>query len=446
MLVCWPGTVFAIGDYTVQPSTAHANQLEFTLRLPPVAPGVERKLATRGSGWGMHDQVVAPHCGPTPLQAGDSGTWLLPASCEQVTWRVAAPSLASGHDLATQQTVSLLKPARWTLLVEPTSLLRVVGDATEATLRAADAETRVLGGTATADAWRIPGGNSAPEFYVVGNAPTQEREAGGIRIRDVADNLDAVRQLGLLALHEKALAQLVSVVFGAGAPPPADSSLLVVWLGIDARHRRLSGVAGSRSFVANYLVGAPKKARRNRALTLMVLAHEQFHQLLDVKRDNAAPVPSWVNESLAHYFGLHVMQTAMGADKAADALVREEIDPARPVKHKLIEFESLAQSDMDTARRVVYTQGATFWSEMDRALGAHPQGAKRLDSLIPGLLEMDFPPDGALPDAFVRQLREGAGPKADALLARYVGIPAQALAQGPPGTPSPGSAVPDPQP
>lgn len=432
LLICWPGTTFALGDYTVRAATAPDHHLELSLRLPSAAPGVERKLATRGSAWGMHDQVVAPHCGPAPLQAGDGGTWLLPASCERVTWRVAAPPRQDGHELPDHQSVSFPGPAQWTLLVEPTSLLRLVGDATDATLRAADAKTHLLGGTPTANGWRIPGGTHAPEVFIVGNAPTQEREAGGFQIRDVADNLDAVRQLGLLSLHEQALAHLVAVVFGGHPPPPADRSLLVVWLGIEARHRQISGVAGSRSFVANYLVGDREKARRNRALTLMVLAHEQFHQLLDVKRDTRASVPAWVNESLAHYFGLQAMQASMGKDKAAAALAREEIDPARPVLHKLMEFESLSKTDIDAARRLVYAQGATFWSEMDRALSAHPGGARTLASLIPGLLEMDFPPDDALPDVFVRQLREGAGPAADELLGRYAGNSTPALAQATP--------------
>jgi hypothetical protein len=340
-----------------------------------------------------------------------------------VTWIVAAPDASDGAINVSKQPSLSFRPAGWTLLAEFTSILRLAGDNGDATLRPASPDTQLLGATpGEGETWRIPSTNGAPEFYVVGNAVVQERQVQGFRIRYVADDSQRVADLGLIDRHGDALRYLAPIVFPDNSPPDEGRSLLVVWVGLDERHREGGGMAGSRSFVSNYLTDAEGKASgKNQALTLMVLAHEQFHQLVEIKRGALPALAAWINEGLAQYYGLRAMTVAMGNDADAQALSREFIDPRKAVEYKFPEIEKTFATDPARVHDLAYRQGATFWAELDHALKAAPHGQRGLDGLISPLLEMDFPTEGGLPDAFLNLLRTGNNRDVEQVLRKYMG-------------------------
>ena len=379
-------------EYTVVVDMAQPDELTATLKLPK-AEGAPHRLDVRGAAWGLHPQVHSATCGGVPLKQQKNGTWLADASCREVTWKVSPVVALDGSTDASKQATLLFKNPRWLLLSEPTSLLRLVDDASgsASTITIRSGTAAALGATPTGQqSWRVPSANNAPEIFVVGDVSTRSRTIGPFEVRYIGDDAKRVDALGLEGLHEKALEYLARIL-----PPPAlpasERTLLVVWVGIDERRGRAGGAAGSRSFVANYLIGKPDTARLNAARTLMVVAHEQFHQLADLVRGPRPPLSEWLNESLAAYYGLKtLLKTAPGA-----------------------EAESI--------RTTFSEPGAPLWAAIDDALRSHSAGASDLDALLPDILRLEARPGERLPAAFAAKLRAILGVQFDALLAKYGG-------------------------
>jgi hypothetical protein len=309
----------------------------------------------------------------------------------------------------------------WWLLSDPTSLLRLQGDKAPSTLSIvyAGAPMPQLGATAIGNGrWRVPSLNNAPEFYVFGNLKSVEHNVDGFLIRHVADNIARVQRLGLVRAQEDAWRYLSAIM-----PPPADTrtqdrQLLIVWLGVRDRNMA-GGAAGSRSFVANYFEQSEPVPQ---ALTLTILAHEQQHQLVDMVRGVRPPLPVWVGESLAQYYGMKALAQS-GLDQKAIAEVRNRyIDAARPVTAGLVEWQRRHDKGETAAYPVFYQQGATLWALLDAAVQKASADKKSLDTFMPQLLTSEFGAGGHLPEPFVAHLRTAAGPSIDVILTKYVGL------------------------
>lgn len=408
--------------YSVRTAGAPPQELVVTLTLPS-NDGQTRKLDVRGAAWGLKSQVYAPRCGKTPIRQEKAGSWVAPGSCREVIWSVSAKRVRDGAVDVSKQASLLFENPRWFLLSEPTSLLRVVGDTRGSTLSVSPGspQTTDLGATpAGKGRWRVPSINNAPEFYVIGNIKTRTRSIGPLQVRYVADNPDRVDRLGLEAIHERALQYLVRVLPPPAALPIDERTLLVVWIGIDGKHGRAGGSAGSRSFVANYVFGRTETEALNAARTLTILAHEQFHQLSDLVRGSLQPFPVWLGESLAQYYGLKALAQA-SSGPAATSVRANFIDPTRPVNFGLVELNRRHAANDPAAYPLFYEQGATFWAEIDNALRVRSAESTDLDALIPDLLGTNIEEGGRLPRAFVADLRKRLGAQADQLLAKYVG-------------------------
>jgi hypothetical protein len=413
--------------------TGAAAQAQYTITVDPKRPstasasldltnsrGTERALIVRGVDWGLTSQVTEPRCGTQPLSAAGPATWKVPPDCTKANWTVRFVTGQPGNIGASEQKSVYFPGGPWWLLSDPTSLLRLQGDEAPSTLSIVYAGTPMaqLGATAVDNGrWRVPSLNNAPEFYVFGNLKTVEHKLDGFLIRHVADNIDRVQRLGLIRAQEAAWRYLSAIT-----PPPADTrpqdhQLLVVWLGV--RDRKMAGgAAGSRSFVANYFEQAEPVPQ---ALTLTILAHEQQHQLVDMVRGVRPPLPVWLGESLAQYYGLKALAHS-GLDPKAIATVRSRyIDSARPVTAGLVEWQRRHDKGDTAAYPVFYEQGATFWAQLDAAVQKGSADKKSLDTFMPQLLASEFGPGGQLPDMFVDQLRMVAGRSIDEILAKYVG-------------------------
>jgi hypothetical protein len=381
----------ARADYTIVVDPAQLHELTLSLRLPK-AEGAPHRLNVRGAAWGLDSQVHSARCGETPLKQQKDGTWIAESSCREVTWNVGPVVVADGRADVSQQATLLFQQPRWLLLSEPTSLLRLmdVPPAPASRIALQPGAAAMLGATALGErTWRMPGANDAPEFFVIGDAPVRSRTIGTFEVRYVADNPGRVEALGLEPLHEKALEYLGRLLPPPSTLPAAERTLLVVWVGIDERRGKAGGAAGSRSFVANYLIGKPESARLNAARTLYVLAHEQFHQLAELVRGPRPPLPAWLNESLATYYGVKAL--LKGAPGAESQSIRTEL------------------------------AGATFWAEVDTALRSRSADASDLDALVPALVRSEVRQGARLPEAFLAELRANLGARADELLAKYVG-------------------------
>ena len=380
----------ARAEYTVVVDIAQPDELTATLKLPK-AEGAPHRLDVRGAAWGLQPQVHSPACGGVPLKQQKNGTWLAEPSCREVTWKISPVVAIDGYADVSRQATLLFQKPRWLLLSEASSLLRPTDDtsgtASSITIRSGNAAA--IGATPSGkQSWRVPSASHAPEIFVVGDVSTRSRTIGPFEVRYVADDPKRVDALGLEGMHEKALGYLARIL-----PPPAlpssERTLLVVWVGIDERRGRAGGAAGSRSFVANYLIGKPDTARLNAARTLVVVAHEQFHQLADLIRSPRTPLSEWLNESLAAHYGLKALL------KAAPAV------------------------DAESIRAKLNEPGPAFWAAIDDALRSQSAGASDLDTLLPDLLRLEARPGERLPATFAAKLRAILGAQFDALLAKY---------------------------
>jgi predicted metalloprotease with PDZ domain len=264
--------------------------------------------------------------------------------------------------------------------------------------------------------------NNGPEFFVLGPAQPSHRKLGEFDITYCADDAGRVKQLGLEPLHASALNYLSQVVPLPQPAGPADRSLLVVWLGVSETRGGAGGAAGSRSFIANYDLGSSGNEGRNTALTMMIVAHEQFHQLVDIALSDLPPQPSavWFNESLANYFGLKALVAADKSKSAKDVWAKF-IDTERKVDHGLLELNRRYESGDQAVYNLFYSQGATFWHEIDGAIASATGGQRSLDNFLGNLIRTPMTKNGALPISVVEQLRSVVGTSVDQLLLRYVG-------------------------
>ena len=406
---------FGEGIYKVAVDPSRPYELAASLEFSAPAPQL-RKLVVRGIAWGLESQVSAPRCGLAPLAPDGNSAWTVPATCREVSWTIVPTKVSDGTVDVSKQ-ASLYFEQGWWLVSEPTSLLRVEGDDTASKLTIG--RNAGFGATALGDGiWRLPSTNDAPEFFVLGNAAARPRTIDGFHVVHVADAADRVERLGLLKAHEAALGYL-STIIPTTAVSPNERALLIIWIGIDERHGHAGGAAGHRSFVANYVFGAPENERLNAARTLLVLAHEQFHQLVGLARGSLPAFPVWLNESLAEYYGLKAL--AAVPNNEARVIYAHFVDPARPVQRGLLELERRYASGDRAAYRLFYEQGATFWAEIDNALRASTGPSRGLDLLMPVLLRGTAADDGGLPSAFVEKLRQALGASADQIIAKYVG-------------------------
>lgn len=418
-------TAYAGSEYTVRQTGDNASALEITFSLPPGDGLAPRRLAARGVAWGLQEQVESPRCAgeAAPLVKDSEGHWIVPPGCRHVSWTVRPLAMQDGTADVSAQTTMSLAQSTWVLLSEPTSLLRMVEDSPgQGSLRPDDLRTGLIGATpAATGGWRVPAESNAPEFFVVGAPEIEQQRVGDFTIRYVADDWPRVHRLGLMSSHARALRDLTQIVYADAPVPESDRSLLVVWIGVDARHGHAGGAAGSRSFLANYLIGENENAPDHLATAFMILAHEQFHQLADARRGERPALPAWINESIAQYYGLRAMQSAIHDPVAAEKLTQRFIDPDRNVEQQFIGSETLFATDRPRALDLAYRHGATFWAELDRALRVASDGTSSLDEYIPDLLQMEFAEDGSLPAAFLEQLRGWNDERIVQVIVKYVG-------------------------
>ncbi|MBV8045850.1 MAG: hypothetical protein JO171_01750 [Paludibacterium sp.] len=397
------GSPAAIYQLAVHPDTP--DLVEASLTLPADGAG-EMWLGAQGVTRGLSHQILQPRCGAEPLVEQDRG-WVKPAGCRRVDWQIRFDTVRDdGADPARQR--SLYFPDRsWWLLSEGTSLLRPK----HAGLARLTANLPVLGGgEPAASAWFLPDGDAPPAFFALGNVAGTTVGAQGVRVTHVADRPEAVWRMGLIALQRRAMAWLTEVM-----RVERGGRLLVVWLGMNPASGRASGAAGDRSFVSGYVAGDP----RGSSLSLMTLAHEQFHQLAALTRPGDHP--AWYGESLAQFYALRALSRLGSRQREIQALRDKFIDASRPVPATLLDWQRRHEEGDAAAYPQFYTQGATFWHQLDALLRQATEGQHTLDQDLPALLALPTDAATPLPATLRQQWRTQVGPAVDVLIRRYVG-------------------------
>lgn len=411
-------------EYVVTVDPSRPGRLQASVDLAGHA-GTATTAAARGQDFGLVPQVLDPSCDGVALAGNGPGKWLLPRGCRVLRWEIdVRDAVANGTSAADQSTLHFADVGWW-LLSEPTSLLRPdpLDGSVPLSLRVegVPGSDAVIGATKAGERhWRVPPVSHAPEFYVFGTPKTQTHDFGRLQATYVIDDEARFRTLPLLDLHRQTL-EYFSDLFGVPEElPEPDRHLLVVWLGIDEAHGHAGGAAGGRSFIANYVDGDPGNVERNAVRTMLVLAHEQVHQLFDLLWRGEDPLPAWFNESLAQHYALKALARSDLDGELLSALHAAFVAPDAPVEAGLAELGRRHEAGDAEAYGMFYSQGATFWAEVDRLLEAGHPGPHGLDALLPELLATGGDGSG-LPPSLRARLVERGGPEMEAVVARYVG-------------------------
>ncbi|MGL4386586.1 MAG: hypothetical protein ACRCR8_03535 [Snodgrassella alvi] len=364
-------------------------------------------------------QVINVRCGQTKLKHDKSGNWLLPTTCNKVTWQVK-PELSDNKpiDLANQLTLKL-KKVGWILFSESSSLLRIKHSESASVLTSTN-NIPLLGATSTLYGWAIPPVGTAPEFYIIGQPETQQKIIADLPVTYVIDNPQQTNWSELQALHQKTLRYFTTILSLPADLPSNEKSLLLIWLGTEAKNKQVNGAAGRRSFIANYVYERNHRISTSDNMhSLLVIAHEQFHQYADMVRyKHPVDTSVWIEESLAQYYALKSMQKALSADEF-EAIKNKFLSQDQNIYFKFSEIEQQIKENNYKNYSLLYSQGPKFWYAMDQALLSSSQGKYGLDSLLPVLINSDCQ-NGQLPAAFVQKTNEIGGNQINNLLKQYV--------------------------
>lgn len=383
-----------------------------------------RELLTR-----LHSseaQVSNVACDGVPLKTSNRQTWLAAPNCGRLTWSIDFRVLSTTDYRPDLQANAYFPSSKWWLVSEATGFVRPVGDEGPASV-----QFHIVGGS---PGWSVVGGaqldlpntwalaptNRAPEFFAIGLFVRRQVVLQGIKLDYVIDSLGDFDALGLTKYHSAAIRYLQEVV-GQRMDTGQPAHLGIIWLGVPEAKGTISGAAGARTYIANYIIGEADHLETNVAHSMVVVAHEQFHQLVDAVRADRDALPVWVGESLAEYYGLKALRkiglsTTVAAD-ASDKILGRHL----PFDVGLLEASRRYASGDKAASEYFYTQGANFWFEIDEAIVKSTQGKKSLDSFIPELLVSDFLKSEELPAGFLVSLRQVLPDDWDRLSAKYIG-------------------------
>ncbi|WP_215782495.1 hypothetical protein [Paludibacterium sp. B53371] len=414
MVLLFPALAAAASDYQISLEPAHPERAHAVLTL-----GADQSaagwLSLRGQRWGLTPQIAQVRCGARPLRRqGDR--WRKPAGCRTIRWEVHFARAQAGElDPSRQQSLYFPGEARW-LFSESVSLLRPERDP-DAGLRIAGVPAAQVfgGGQVQGDRWPLPETGQAPAFFALGSWPVLSSSSS---LTVLADQPARFAALGLTSLQQQALSYQQSLL-----QLPVTEPLLLVWLQMAVSQGRVAGAAGKASLLAGYLVPEGEMLVRRQAQSLMTVAHEQFHLLAAQK--GLAAHPAWYDESLAQYYALKTLQHSALPTALTTALSARFVDENRPVERGLLQWQQAYQAGDPAAYPWFYTQGATFWSALDRLLMQASAGKHGLDQDLPSLLQVPTDDDAPLPPDLLRQWRALLGARLDAQLQRYLSTTVQ---------------------
>ena len=399
-----------VPHYDIRINPAAPNTARVSLTLPPVDPldPTIPKLVSRGERLGIKPQIHDVRCNGMPLAQSGKGEWTLPPKCKTAHWTVDIRDVPpDGINVAKQQSLHLKTPKDWWLISGPSSLLRLVPPPPHT-----DVVIAVRGRPLVLD--HLPGITLPPAFFVVGDAPSHRTTTDNLSLTYVADDLARVETTVRVEDHIRGIAYFRRILRSdEHADIPTD--LTVVWLGVDRKKGDVGGAGGFDTLLANYIRSDAPPRKRGLILPLIIVLHEQFHQL------TRGPLPAWMNESLATYFALKAV-AQIYTDPADIAAARTTfLHPKAKIDLGLIDVQHELEQEHDFSHySLFYSQGATFWDQIDKALAKATKGAKSLDDVLPAIMSTSYSGDAVLPPHVEDALADIPKDELNALVAKYL--------------------------
>lgn len=403
-MIVFAATLFvsqAHAGYTVTLAPESSTPIVFSLDLQP---GHSNLLETRS----QPSEVKNPRCGLKILEQKSPDAWIVPDNCRRVEWDIdfsPAPDNGVGGFMGNHSVAF----SNWWSIMERTALLRQSGDesASEITIRQAGRKDFKS---------FVPSTRDASDFYVIGKIAELEQTVDGTRVTYATDDLNMAKRRGMISMHMEAYSKL-HAMFKNLMPAPFDRELLVIMVG-NAKPDGIQGFGEARSLVFDY----PRNSDKGDAFLLMTVAHEQFHQLRALSTASTGQFfqasAAWLEEGLAEYYGLKIVMGSKRSYDEKSKVWNAFVDIQRPIENGLKKLNARYKQGDQSVYPLFYTQGATFFSEIDQALIRASKGKVSLDAYVTRLAATT---DGDIDPGIVNEWRGIAGRKIDALIARYVG-------------------------
>ena len=390
---------------TIHPTEPNTAQAALTL---PAESGGQRRLVSRAADVQARSQVSNVGCDGAPLEMAGEGAWVLPSECRVAHWD-AAFDLAGPQGVQASDQQSVAFSTGWWLFSGPASLLRLEPEP-EPPLRVHLSAPGMADRVATVPSVREP-----PSFFVLGEAPAFRVSAGPYRLTYVADDIDAVLSHIDPNRHADAIDYLAAVIGEVVGRP--SRNLTVVWLTVPRERQDMGGAAGHDTLLVNYVADGAGSAPEAFFMPFVIVLHEQFHQI------DGGSHPVWVSESLAHYYALKAASLVFPEEPAIERVRDIFIDADRPVVVGLLGVQSEIERGVFDNYGLFYSQGASFWAEIDTALSQATDGERDLDDILATVLAAEFPADGALPIEVIEALADLDGGDLERLVRTYLDGP-----------------------
>ncbi len=338
------------------------------------------QLVSRAESLGTISQIKDVICQDQIITPDENLTWSIPPQCSMVRWDVEfdAPKPSS---VQPSQQRSLYMRSGWWLLSAPTSLLRIES-------HSRDIPVVILVSNRPAVQRTLRTINAPPNFYVLGPAPAKSSSVAKLGLTYFGEDLETVFNVINPEKHKEAMRYFKAVIGPEKTRMVSDLS--VVWFGVPRDRREVSGAAGYDTILANFIIPEDKPKEAEQFMSLALVFHEQFHQL------DSGSHPVWMGESLANYYALKALKRVFPENESADSIWNRFINTERPITLGLLAIEREISEDQNSQNYGhLYTQGATFWAELDETIQQHSTQGESLDSFMPAIMALNMVSDGA---------------------------------------------------
>lgn len=373
----------------MDPQTPSAARVVFYLPTTPKS----NQLYLRGAQMNLTSQIADVRCNNHPLTADGAFSWQLPQQCQRVEWTTQFQPEPEDGILASRQASTLSKNKAWWLLSAPVSLLRLNNDATSYPIT-------IHQQGKNDHQFELGSPSEAPGFYVFGNIPQTIVRHGNLKLTFVTDNPSLTKDIINADEYLEALSYLNTI---SGQSQIGLRQMQIIMLAITSRYGEMGGAAGFNAMLVNYITDLPADDKKH-IYPIIIALHEHFHQI------SSGEHPTWMNESLAHYYAIKAAQSIYPDTPAMSEILKdlEKAPPANFLGLWTINRQVTIDRNYQNYGQF-YAIGSAFWATLDQAI-RHASPDESLDTYLATLMRTRFTTQETFVDQLARVTK--AVPKA----------------------------------
>ena len=393
--------------YAAQPEAQYELTIEqenptigyFTLSLP-VKGDHSRNAFIRSQNPSVKNVLNSLRCTNPNLTVNEtSNGWSIPAKCKKLAWEIRFKRLDSlKYDVSKQK--NIYSPAsKWWVISEQESILRVPGFE--------DAQVCIKAYSSTSKTRKkctlLPKTNEPPLLLPFGDrAHTEELEGTNFNIYiHQKDSKNSSQLRSLVSQFGKTFTYLKDL---NTTQKSTHKNVDIVWVEIDPALNTQGGAAGSSAFLANFSFNQSSLDSLSAARLLWISGHELMHML------SSAPLPLWMAESLAHYYGYKALKKTGFNEQILQSAFESLKSHANSSPIGLLEAQhQVAELNQRQYYPLFYSKGSLFWKVIDEAIQKN-NNSTSLDDFLNTLFNYSYENEKAsLPDKFVLELEKVLG-------------------------------------